>query len=377
MQRQGLTGRILRIGVLLGFVLSASAFPASTCAQEEATGAAEVKYENGLISVKAEETDLAGLLRKVAEAARTAIEINPDVSGRVSVSFVGVSVEEGIKRVLEASGRTNFAAEIKRTIGATDKVVSLEKIIVASGKQGQMPSQVAAKGAQSLAALYEHVQKRYGKYEASTNEVTRRVNGIRFQERGVSKTVSRGNLEAYCSSKIEEFSSYFGTPVSQLRLDKVEETPLHLKCLYRQEIGSVPVENVGVSLFIWKLQQGTIAPDTVSFGDGAVRDINMSTEPKLTAEEAVKVAETKYRELVPDLDTLRDLEKNLQKPPRLVIYPKPIEIPGGRPTGYTYHLAWIINRFLRIYYVDAHTGQIVREISSRKSSRLDTAPYGR
>ena len=366
----------LRLLVVLGCLLSAGSLAGFAFAQETPaapvptpsssvapTGApaASVTFRDGKLSVTAERADLAGLLHKVAEVIHVAIDVSPDVTGQVSVSFSDLGAEDAFKKVLEVSGRTNFAAEFKKTAGMADKGMRLEKIIVASGKHGQTPPQAMAIARQNFDALYDHIKRKYGKYEVFFDQGTGRLRDFKLHERGISQKINRGNMEAYCRSKFEEFFPFLGLTMDMFTFDRIEEDQIDTTCVYPQVVNGVPVEGAAVSVGVWKPAPGRNADDLVGFGNRVHLGIDISTEPNLTAEQAVKVAEGVYRSHTLNYDALPAWEKKVTRGPVLVIYPKPVPN-EAYPTGYEYHLVWKLDFAQRTnVFIDAHSGEVIRK----------------
>jgi hypothetical protein len=81
--------------------------------------AALVQYDpaSGAFDVRAEKSEVGDILRAVAEQAGIGIEVGPGVSGKVTVAFSGLPLEEGIKRIVEEAGFGNLAVEYTRIPG--------------------------------------------------------------------------------------------------------------------------------------------------------------------------------------------------------------------------------------------------------------------
>jgi len=105
--------------------------------------AIEVKYETGKLSVKAEKADLAVLLKNVSETTGIAIEVRVGVSGTVSLSFSGLKLEEGIKRILETADAENYLAAFDKDNSGDVGSYSLRKIVVSRRVSGDLSSATA------------------------------------------------------------------------------------------------------------------------------------------------------------------------------------------------------------------------------------------
>jgi len=96
-------------------------------------GTLNVTYYEKKLSVKAEKSDITVLLKKVAEAAGIPIEMGAGVTGTVSVAFTGLSLEEGISRILSAYGEKNLSVEYAKKPGALKDAFVIEKIQILRG----------------------------------------------------------------------------------------------------------------------------------------------------------------------------------------------------------------------------------------------------
>ena len=130
--------------LLLGFLI----YPSALMSQEEVSvlsavsgaesagvasemaspkGLLEVKYEEDLLSVKVEDGDLKVLLSKIAEIAGIDVEVEEDVAGKVTLDISGLTLEEGINRILEAADSKNYAASFDKVREGTEEDYLLNK----------------------------------------------------------------------------------------------------------------------------------------------------------------------------------------------------------------------------------------------------------
>jgi len=105
-------------------------FPQKTLVAPVAAATMDVKYDKGLLSVKAQKADLVELLKKIALAVALPIDVGQGISATVTVEFAGLGLEDGLSRILAAAGEKNLAIQYAKIPGRKKDEYKIDKIAV-------------------------------------------------------------------------------------------------------------------------------------------------------------------------------------------------------------------------------------------------------
>jgi len=97
-----------------------------------AAGVQKVDYDAaaGRLGVEATDADLGELLGTIAQKSAVPIELGAGIVKKVSVSFVGLPLEQGINSIVGAAGEGNLFAEYTKSPGDGTGSYRLEKIVL-------------------------------------------------------------------------------------------------------------------------------------------------------------------------------------------------------------------------------------------------------
>jgi len=127
-------------------------------------GVQELRYESGLLTLKAENADLRAVLDAISKASGVEIVVQEGVAGKVSAALPGVALEQAIQTLLRAADSGGYGAEFAKREGES---LTLQRITVVrkGGPEG------AAQGSQkppsgqpprNAKELKEYLKQRYG-----------------------------------------------------------------------------------------------------------------------------------------------------------------------------------------------------------------------
>ncbi len=90
----------------------------------------QVTYANKLLSVTAKDADVRGLIKTIGARAGFPVNLDPSVTGKVTLEFKDLAVNEGIMKVLSSVGQKNLATEFSRKPGAGKDDLQIERLSV-------------------------------------------------------------------------------------------------------------------------------------------------------------------------------------------------------------------------------------------------------
>ena len=90
----------------------------------------EFDVNTGKLWVEAADADLGELLGTIAQKSAVTIELGAGISKKVTVSFAGLPLEQGINTIVAAAGEGNLAAEYTKRPGEGPGTFLLEKIVL-------------------------------------------------------------------------------------------------------------------------------------------------------------------------------------------------------------------------------------------------------
>jgi len=165
----------------------------------------EVTYKERMLSVTAEKAEITVLLKKVAEAAGLPIEIGAGVTGTVSVTFIGLSIEEGISKILSAYGEKNLSVEYARKPGAPKDAFVIEKIQILRGSNAA----VTQLSAEERRAAREKREKEYREFfdmmDRDRNKIARAIKEYQDPDTSERKRIKlRSFLRGTSIDKLED-----------------------------------------------------------------------------------------------------------------------------------------------------------------------------
>lgn len=118
----------------------------------EAAAEVKVDYDSRTdrLGVEAATADFRELLGQIAERSGIAVEVGVGITKKVSVSFSGLPLEQGINVIVDAAGEGNFAAEYTKRPDAAAGTFKLEKIVVIRQGPSAVPATAAGGGAPAV-----------------------------------------------------------------------------------------------------------------------------------------------------------------------------------------------------------------------------------
>jgi hypothetical protein len=184
---------------------------------------------------------------------------------------------------------------------------------------------------------------------------------------------SQSQAEEATARVVEKLLPMTGIIPEQLVLRVAKEERDVYRKTYDQVIDGVPVENGLFSIVLNRTCSDHA--HTFFLSNQFKSDITISTVPKITAEEAVKVAEGDLRdhwqEFLPIYGGYEDIPKGylaLSGAARLLI-----RSVGRIADEHGPHLCWRFGYGDAVYYIDAHTGQVVDRLPARIQSLITGA----
>ena len=125
----------------------------------QASGVMKIDYDapTGKLWVEAAAADFGVLLGKIAQKSGIAIEVDAGIAKKVSISFSGLPLEQGVNAIVDAAGEGNLAAEYTKQPDAGAGSFKLEKIVVLKEGTSAAPAATAGGGAMPV-----HVRKDAG-----------------------------------------------------------------------------------------------------------------------------------------------------------------------------------------------------------------------
>jgi hypothetical protein len=142
----------------------------------------------------------------------------------------------------------------------------------------------------------------------------------------------------------ENNDGLFNFNFSNLKYAGISEDRKSFSVNYQQHFRGIPIHNAMVSISFKK--DGTVR----AIGNNYQYDVSVQTEPRVTKELAVVIANSSYNFSFPQYDI-----QTIYNRTHLVILPQK----SGRTMNY--HLAWFVPLPLETFYVDAHDGLILQK----------------
>ena len=188
-----------------------------------------------------------------------------------------------------------------------------------------------------------------GEWDVRWDQAQNRPKVIESMISGTSKRLNLDNIEAFARQMFAETADVTGIPLDQMSAFEKGDDGSHVAGGFYQEINGIRVEGTGISVQVQTKQQGWRQPDLVAIGGQYYSNITISTVPKITAEEAVRVAEGERRrtfqawnpyEAITRFEDLSSYHRKLASDPRLVIVP--VGAGGAETAALEFHLTYRI-----------------------------------
>ncbi len=163
------------------------------------------------------------------------------------------------------------------------------------------------------------------------------VYGYYDTERGELRT--EADAEALAREFLSENAGLFKIDMAELKFKKVDDWMVD----YEQYYGGIPVYRGEVRV----VMNGKGVVKTIN--NNFYPDINISTTPKITREEAVDIVTSKTEENLTVNETQRRINKTI-----LYVFPE------SNNNSINYHLTWRVPTHTALYFIDARDGSIVQ-----------------
>lgn len=127
---------------------------------------------SGMLTVAVTDADLGELLGKIAEKSAVTIGVGAGVTKKVSVSFSGLPLEQGVNAILSAVGEGNLAAEYTKQPGSAAGSFRLEKIVVLRKGSADTPATAKSGGGvpEKDAGALDRLLRQYGDPKTTRDE---------------------------------------------------------------------------------------------------------------------------------------------------------------------------------------------------------------
>jgi len=107
-------------------------------------GVQELRYDGGLLTLKAEKADLRAVLQAVGGASGVEVAIQEGIAGTVTLRLETAGLEEAIRKIVEAGNGGGYGAEFEGQAGAAAKLTKVTVVRRGAG-QGQAATAEGAK----------------------------------------------------------------------------------------------------------------------------------------------------------------------------------------------------------------------------------------
>lgn len=143
----------------------------------------EVKFENGLLSVRAENADVSRLMEIVAAKSGIEIVLDKSIQGKTTVEFREMRVDAGLKTILKVLDGGGYAAEYQKKEGSNNQL-DLQKVVIARQGKGRASEGEVLRVSEITVQYAEGHEVVFAKWGNGTNEVPLReekLEGVRIR----------------------------------------------------------------------------------------------------------------------------------------------------------------------------------------------------
>ncbi|TAL17250.1 hypothetical protein EPN96_06515 [bacterium] len=317
-------------------------------------GVSHLKFKGGLLEVKAEGAELTEVLKAISKETGVELDFPEDMQGKVTVNVKGSWLQDGLTKILNAAGVNSYAFNFNDS-----KETRLYKItILKDGIPGAEKSADKSAAITQKPANYPEpgLKRRWSDEEAEAYFQTKYGPWLKAKggdQAGFVFSVARGKLPdwikietqadalSFAQSFIADNPEAFQLGESELRPNMRHWGGNYPNIDFEQYYKGIPVEG-GFVNFSFGLKEHTLH---VLNDLGPVIDI--SIEPKITAEEAVEIVK---KDLKSKGIECEEGEYERKNKPKLFI-----STTSSRE-GISYELQWEVVCSTYVYSINANNG---------------------